>query len=401
MGAILIAAATLLGLGAAPASGSSELQLVSIRDPGFGTDAFAVKVPPGWHVQGAVVYGTGCNWSPFPVFRATGPDGLTALERLPRLDWTWGSFASRQPQKGCLPLKQEVTPGEFLRRLATMMNVDYAGEVPLSAAEAEKQRKWNADADAASDRFSSTHRDVNARHIEVAQAKVRYSNGTFPMEALMKATIVYHRQTFAGVGRQSYWSEACEATVRIVRAREGKLEGAVQQLETAGATDFTPQWAQAYGAMLAARNQQIANQMNQMNAQALQAQNDMFNQSMAIQQQQHDQFMANQAAQQRVHQEEMAVRSQGAAMNTAQAQQNWAASHAVASDWVDYALGQQTVRNPGTGQVNKVPAGYGYTWVNETGKSAIVTHDPNVDPNGHLQGTWTLQQQVHGDGSSR
>jgi hypothetical protein len=88
-------------------------------------------------------------------------------------------------------------------------------------------------------------------------------------------------------------------------------------------------------------------------------------------------------------------------MSMAQSAQASAANHAVASDWVDSALGQQTVRDPTTGQVSKVSGAYSHTWINETGKTSFQTPDPNVDPNGHLQGTWTQQQQVHGDGTSR
>jgi hypothetical protein len=51
--------------------------------------------------------------------------------------------------------------------------------------------------------------------------------------------------------------------------------------------------------------------------------------------------------------------------------------------------------------VSKVSGASGNIWINETGKNSFQTPDPNADPNGHLQGTWTLQQQVHGDGTSR
>ena len=71
------------------------------------------------------------------------------------------------------------------------------------------------------------------------------------------------------------------------------------------------------------------------------------------------------------------------------------------SDWVDYALDRQTVLDPNTGKVNKVSSSYGYTWVDSTGKAGYQTNDVNANPNGVLQGTWTRQQVVHGDGTTR
>jgi hypothetical protein len=67
------------------------------------------------------------------------------------------------------------------------------------------------------------------------------------------------------------------------------------------------------------------------------------------------------------------------------------------SDWVDYALDQQTVRDPQTGQSRKVSSSYTYTW--SDGTHTFQTDNPNYNPNGVLPGTWTRQQKVHGDGS--
>jgi len=58
---------------------------------------------------------------------------------------------------------------------------------------------------------------------------------------------------------------------------------------------------------------------------------------------------------------------------------------------VDFALDRQTVRNPNTGQVSKLSLWYSYTW----------TNDATADPNGTWPGTWTRQQQVHGDGTNK
>jgi hypothetical protein len=383
-----------------PGSCPEGLHCTPLRDPVIGMDAFLVAAPPGWHAQGAVIYGTPCNQLPFPVFRATSPDGLTTLERLPRMDWRWGKYAPKQPQQGCLPLREEVSPADFLQTLSTMMSVEYVGEVPLSTAQAEEQTKWNAEADAQSERYSRTHQQgYQASHVETALAKVRYQNGSFPMEGLLRVDLYCHRSAFGGP-RSGFWSENCNANVRAVRARAGKLDATVKALDRSGAI-MIPRWNQAYQTLAAQRDAQAAQQISQMGQQQLQLQNQMFNQSMTLQQQQHQQFMAAQDARFAVHQQQMNVMNQAQATSVTQHFQNMAAKDAVASDWVDTALGQQTVRDPTSGQVSKVSGMSDYTWIDQTGKKSFQTRDPNVDPNGHQPGTWTLQQRVHGDGSSR
>src|ERR1017187_729339 len=90
--ALLIALALLTPQGAAADATPAPkgMQKALIHDPVFNLDAFEVTIPAKWHFQGALIQGTQCNPIPFPVFRASSPDGLTVLERLPRLDWVWG-----------------------------------------------------------------------------------------------------------------------------------------------------------------------------------------------------------------------------------------------------------------------------------------------------------------------
>jgi hypothetical protein len=106
---------------------------------------------------------------------------------------------------------------------------------------------------------------------------------------------------------------------------------------------------------------------------------------MAAQAQMHQQFLAQMQA------------STNASMANANASMN--ARSTVASDWVNYALDQQTVLDPSTGQVSNVSSAYSYTWVDSTGKTSYQTNDVNANPNGVLQGAWTKQQVVHGNGT--
>jgi hypothetical protein len=67
-------------------------------------------------------------------------------------------------------------------------------------------------------------------------------------------------------------------------------------------------------------------------------------------------------------------------------------------DYVDYALGQRTVRDQ-SGQSVKVAAGSAVTWLSADGIQSYQSPDPNANPNGVLPGTWNRGQQTHGDGT--
>jgi hypothetical protein len=103
---------------------------------------------------------------------------------------------------------------------------------------------------------------------------------------------------------------------------------------------------------------------------------------------------------QRQHEDFMSTMQRGTDMSMNQAAQIANTNHAIASDWTDYSLDQQTVRDPNTGQLSKVSSTSSFTWLDASGKTSFQTNDPNANPNGTLQGTWTRQQKVHGDGSN-
>jgi hypothetical protein len=107
----------------------------------------------------------------------------------------------------------------------------------------------------------------------------------------------------------------------------------------------------------------------------------MFNQFMQTMQRNFQNFQANQQAEFNNFQANMAAQSQ--------------ASANAASDWVDFALDQQTVTGPG-GTV-KVSNQYSQTWSN--GTQWYQTNDPSTNPNGVIPGTWTLQTPTHGNGA--
>ena len=70
----------------------------------------------------------------------------------------------------------------------------------------------------------------------------------------------------------------------------------------------------------------------------------------------------------------------GTEMSMNRAAQIANSNHTIASDWVDYSLDQQTVRDPNTGQVSKVSSAYSYTWVDSSGTNSYQTANPNANP---------------------
>jgi hypothetical protein len=127
--------------------------------------------------------------------------------------------------------------------------------------------------------------------------------------------------------------------------------------------------------------------------------NQMWANSRAQMQAQQQQFNHDQAVRQQMHEDFMATMQRGTDMSMARTQANMNARSTAASDWVDYALDQKTVRDPNTGQINKVTSSYNNTWVDSSGKTSYQTNDVNANPNGVLPGNWTKQTVVHGNGT--
>ncbi len=83
------------------------MQTATIHDPGMDMDAFTVPYPAKWHFQGVVLQGTGCSTIPLPVYRVFSPDGLSEIERMPRLDWKWGTANGPiKPPPGACPSRK-------------------------------------------------------------------------------------------------------------------------------------------------------------------------------------------------------------------------------------------------------------------------------------------------------
>ena len=184
-------------------------------------------------------------------------------------------------------------------------------------------------------------------------------------------------------------TNTCSANVRYVHAPEAQYQAALTLLDPKNTGAFEiPNWSKAW---MDNNNRQAQANLNRIREQGQAA--------MAQSRASAEQFNHSQEVRQRMHQEFLSTMQRGTDMSMNRARQSSNARHTAASDWVDYSLDRQTVRDPNTGQVSKVSSSSSYTWIDSTGKVSYQTNDPNADPNGTLKGTWTRQQQVHGDGS--
>lgn len=329
--------------------------------------AYNVKIPSSFKFQGAYVAGTSCVSGPFPVFRAYSPDGLKEFRALPRFDWTWNNSPyGNKSGTDCLNIQKELSPEEFIKYLVGVLQVAYVGEAPVPPGPAASYQKTLADLNA---RGGGMHSSGGT-----AAALVTYKNGSFVIDEQISVTTLCMK-TMMNIPGQNWFSENCSAFVNLVRTPKGQLTSLVSAIEAqSGGASVNQQWSNTY-------NQTMLNNMVRQNAAIMQQRQVAFEQGQAIRAQQHQQFMAQMQA--------------GTDASMAHAAQVANSNHAIAQDWCDYSLDQQTVT--GSGGTVKVSSAYANTWSN--GSQYYQTNNPNTNPNGVLPGNWTPQTKVHGDGT--
>jgi hypothetical protein len=356
------------------------MQTATIHDPGMDMDAFTVPYPAKWHFQGTVLQGTSCTNIPMAVYRVFSPDGLSEIERMPRVDWRWGTTPpGGKAPVGCLPFKQVMTAKEVLQYTSAILKVEYVKDLPVAPEKVETYRQALSSAGGPSGNGMKRFPDEG----DLASALVRYKNGSFVMEGRLEGQ-VRCQHTQMGPANRLWDVHVCWANLKYTHAPEAQFN-AVSAISDDVHETIVQQWLSAYLAEQARQGQaMLTNQMRTNNAR-MAAQQHQFEQGQAMRQRQNDEFNATIA--------------RGTQMSMNQATQIANSSHTITSDWTDYSLDQQTVRDPNTGQVSKVSSTYSYTWLDGSGKVAYQTADPTADPNGALKGNWTRQQVVHGDGS--
>ncbi len=373
----LVLVALLAGFALRTESAAAQaLSTGTIMDPTLGgMKAFTVTIPAGWKFQGTVVRGPACKPDSSAVFRAYSSDGLTEMRLLPTFNWSFHPQIKMATAAGCLPIQQTLTAAQFLDHFIELIpgGVHVIGAMSIAPLYHERVEQvatsLNANSNRTGDRFT----------VDAAALRVETVNGSFIIEQRIRAWVGCTTNSQAG----KFSGGGCSAHVDVLRAPKGKLDALIALVDSHDLTKPTgdPQWREAYmerqqreGAnMLAALRETEARQGAMLHAQ--------YEQIQATMNRNHAAFMAQQESQ--FH----------SAMNNANNAMN--ARTTAASDWVDYALDQQTVT--GSGGTVKVSSSYSQTWSNGQNQW-FQTNDPNSNPNGVLSGNWTLNTKVHGNG---
>jgi len=369
-----------LACGCALPAGAQSLTTVSITDPAYGIKAFDINIPAGWKFEGTVLPGPECSRIPMPVFRAYSADGLTEMRLLPAFNWTFHpGLKGFRPVSGCLAYTGPMSAEDFLKHYVEMVASNGMHVVGPMAVGAPYQQRVAGVAQNMNRIAPNVHGSADA-----AAVRVETVNGTFIIEQRLRA-YVECRITTSGPDTNG---GGCSAHVDVERAPKGKLDAlcALVDAHDLVRTPHDDAWLQRVQQALAqrAREDQVRLTRQEQAGQAMLKKQ--FDDFMASSQRNHEAFMA---------QQESSFRS---SMNNANAAMN--ARTTAASDWVDYALDQQTV--VGQGGLAKVSSSYTHTWSSTVGNQTqwFQTNDPNANPNGALSGNWTEDTKVHGNGQS-
>jgi hypothetical protein len=359
----------------------SQLTTATITDPTLNNmTAATLTIPAGWKMQGIMLLSP-CNTPPFPAYRAYSPDGLTQMRAEPVFGWLWRPNLRNMPTTGCAPLSGVMTAAQFLQYYVSTITggVHVVGTMPVPA----QYQQWASGLAAQFNQIGKGQMpSLQANHTaDTGAMRVEVMNGSFVVEERLRAAVECAVSTGSGVMAGG----TCWSRVDVLTAPQGKLDALVQLVDSNnlphGVVD--PQWGQAF----MARQQQQGNAMLARLAAQEKAESNMiyqqFQQIMAASQAEHQAFMQQQESQFQ------------SAMSNANASMN--AQTTAASDWVDYALDQQTVA--GSGGLAKVSSAYSQTWSNGQGQW-YQTNNPNANPNGIFSGNWTQDTKVHGNGQS-
>jgi hypothetical protein len=312
--------------------------------------AFTVKIPAKWSFQGVLLQGglPTCESYFLLSWRAKSPDGLSSAEQMPQMLWAYGT--GPHPTKGCMPITGPISGQDFLKYLAASMQLDYAADQPMAAENAAAQKQWQ-DADAkAAPMYAQRNLPAPKDTGEVTGAVVQWKNGTTTIKGLMVVNMHCLETTQPGMhsilhgipDRPTTTVTKCTADVSYVSAPESQYAALVQAWQAPGmGAQQNTQWGNAWVQRYAKNAQQESNQLIKASWAALDAEEKEIAHTMAMQQEEHDQFLSAMQAS-----TDASMARAGAAM---------AARSTAASDVVDFALDRQTVLNPQTGLIAKVP----------------------------------------------
>jgi hypothetical protein len=363
---------------------SSQTTTATITDPSLNNMVSAtLTIPAGWTLQGITMISP-CTFSPWPVFRSYSPDGLMQMRIEPVIGWQWHPNMKGTFNSGCANLSGQVSAANFLQYyLGTLQGgVHVVGTMPVAAAYSQWAQGLATNAN---NLASSSPAAMRTTHTaDTAALRIEVVNGTFVVEERLRTVVECSMNTDRSTAMSNaLYGGTCWARVDVLTAPQGKLDALVQLVDSQNLPHGvnSPQWMQA---ALARQQRQGQQAMAALTAQE--------RQESAMIYQQFQQIMQRSAAEHQAFMQQQESQFQSAMAN-ANASMN--AQSTAASDWVDYALDQQTVT--GAGGTVKVSSAYSQTWSNGAGQW-YQTNVPNANPNGVLSGNWTQDTKVHGNG---
>ena len=366
-----------------------QTKQVEIIDPVLQMKAYSFTIPAKWIFEGVVMQGSPCSSGASPIFRIVSPDGIAEVKMLPRLDWTWSTqprSLANSNSSGCLPFDKEISANDFLKYMVGLLGVTFIKELPTPSLALlhENNRKQNQQAIATTPPGSAPFLVKS----DMAAFLVHYNINSIPVEEnLSVSTLCSDFPSRPPAGMKVVHTYTCNAWVMRQRARQGQLDvmnDAFSGISKSMAID--QQWNQRWQAVM---NQKIAD-MSAASTRAILAKGDENARRMQMQ---HNAFMQGQEMRQSQHEQFLASMKRGTDLSMRRTQESMNTRGRMAQDWADYALDQQKRRDPRTGEITKDSSSYTYTWVNESGQR-MQTNDVNDNPNGRVNGNWTLQQNV-------
>jgi hypothetical protein len=349
------------GANGSPSSdGSSATRVERVKDDTLNMDAVEVRIPASWKFKGVLFQPGNCVKNTYVVWRATSPDGKSMYERMPVLGWTYGSgtlFASL-PKNGCLPMNGAMSAVDFAKYMTGVLHVQAVAVQPFPPA-------WETQLEEES---AKVHEKAQG-----ANAIVQFTNGSTPMKGNLRVVLKCTESVTPAVRVLSPTPpvhmitqgtptvvDHCEANLQYMTSPESEFAGLSKQWSAPGMGNgqgilaWQDAWANRYEQNLQRQTTAFINGSNA----RFNAEQERYRQQAAVQQQTHNEFM-----------ETLQRGTDMSMQRTADAMQ---ARSTATSDWVDYALDRQTVRDVNTGQTGKI--------------------SNQVTPGGSLQ-------KVHGDGT--
>jgi hypothetical protein len=341
--------------------------------------AFYITIPANWKFQGILMQGgvDACDSGFSGVFRATSEDGQSFGEALPQLVWAYGD--GPRPKAGCLPLDKPMSARDFLEYLSITMRVGYIGDAPIPDGLAKAVKQWKDSFAQPPNPFYAAH-NLRPPHgtADGAAATVRYNRNGVSMEGRLDVLLYCteapppgFQSTLAGMpSKPGTISGKCTASASYVTAPENQFAAVLRRWDDPAIggkqnKEWGDAWMKRYAAQRAASEQQFEHNVNQLNKTYLDTSNRNF-------QAQQEGYRRQAAVQQQMHNEFMDAMQQGTDRSMQRTADAMQARSTSTSDWVDYALDRQTVRDVNTGQTGKI--------------------SNQVTPGGTLQ-------KVHGDGT--